>query len=450
MSLASMIVSEPPLRVGAGAWYPWSQGLANRYVVRGRYEHEVDAYYRSGNYLVLPRAVCPLPLDPAHDNRVEGIAVNFTSSFEARNQDQTDLIEASVALLKAGRSHVVQAGTGFGKTPVGCEIIARVGRKALIIASKEDILYDRWWPELNTVLGLEPHEVGTIQGDRVKVAGCKVVLGMVQSIAKPERYPPEVFADFGLVVFDECHRLGSKEFSKACWVLPAKLRLGLSATPTRSDGCEAVFLAHLGPVAVVADQTPMRAKVLRYKTKWKQPRRFDALTGKWLKLPHEAGRNDAVFRALYKNTERNEFIASLVAVAAKKDRIVVVFSDVIEHLDLMHAAFVKHGIPAGDVGYYVGGMTVKEREASLKRRVVLATYQYGAEGTNAPDLDCCLMASPRAKVEQVVGRILRAKEGKKEPVVFDLVDADSAIYSNYALSRARAYAAKGMKVIDMG
>jgi superfamily II DNA or RNA helicase len=284
----------------------------------------------------------------------------------------------------------------------------------------------------------------------VTVAGCKVVLGMVQSLAKPNRYPPEVFADFGLVVFDECHRLGAREFSKACWVLPAKLRLGLSATPTRSDGCEAVFLAHLGPVAVVADQTPMKAKVLRYRTKWRQPRRFDSLTGRWLKIPHEAGRNDAVFRALYKNKDRNEFIASLVGVAAKKDRTVVVFSDVIEHLDLMHDAFVKQGIPAGDIGYYVGGMTVKERVVALKRRVVLATYQYGAEGTDAPDLDCCVMASPRAKVEQVVGRILRAKEGKKEPVVFDLVDDDSTIYGNYAFARQRAYAAKGMKVVDMG
>ena len=47
---------------------------------------------------------------------------------------------------------------------------------------------------------------------------------------------------------------------------------------------------------------------------------------------------------------------------------------------------------------------------------------HNSEGTDIPDMDTCFLATPRADVEQPIGRIQRVHKGKKEPVVVDYVD----------------------------
>lgn len=87
--------------------------------------------------------------------------------------------------------------------------------------------------------------VGLIQGKKVDVEGCDVVLAMVQSLAMRE-YPEEIFRDFGLAIFDECHHLGAEVFSRCLTKLSIRIMLGLSATPDRKDGCNEVFRLFLG------------------------------------------------------------------------------------------------------------------------------------------------------------------------------------------------------------
>jgi superfamily II DNA or RNA helicase len=48
-------------------------------------------------------------------------------------------------------------------------------------------------------------------------------------------------------------------------------------------------------------------------------------------------------------------------------------------------------------------------------------------------------------VEQAVGRILRPKEGKKEPVVVDIRDDKVALCAKAGVSRDRFYFSKGWK-----
>jgi len=53
---------------------------------------------------------------------------------------------------------------------------------------------------------------------------------MLHSIAMKD-YDLSIFKDFGLVIFDECHHLSAKTFSKAMMKLRIPYTLGLSATP---------------------------------------------------------------------------------------------------------------------------------------------------------------------------------------------------------------------------
>ena len=48
----------------------------------------------------------------------------------------------------------------------------------------------------------------------LSIEGFDIVIGMLQSISMKE-YETELFSNFGLVIYDECHHLGAETFSKA-------------------------------------------------------------------------------------------------------------------------------------------------------------------------------------------------------------------------------------------
>ena len=58
---------------------------------------------------------------------------------------------------------------------------------------------------------------------------------MLQSICSRD-YGEDIMGQFDLVIFDECHHMSSREFSKALTKIRPVYTVGLSATPKRSDG----------------------------------------------------------------------------------------------------------------------------------------------------------------------------------------------------------------------
>jgi hypothetical protein len=51
-------------------------------------------------------------------------------------------------------------------------------------------------------------------------------------------------------------------------------------------------------------------------------------------------------------------------------------------------------------------------------------------------------------VQQAIGRVMRFKKDKKQPVVLDLVDG-SRIFQNYYLGRLKQYYSVGADVVQM-
>ena len=60
-------------------------------------------------------------------------------------------------------------------------------------------------------------------------------------------------AKFGLVVFDECHHLPSEAYALAARACLAPYRLGLTATPERTDGRDAILAELVGPIVYRRD-----------------------------------------------------------------------------------------------------------------------------------------------------------------------------------------------------
>ncbi|QHJ74566.1 hypothetical protein VH22019_00002 [Vibrio phage VH2_2019] len=453
-------VSRPPKSLKYGGVYWATQNMMDRFTVETLHTKQkklppLELFKRIGGEqegherILIPRACCPVP---QNDQRSRGMPCTFHCTVVPRDEDQKRYMREARVLVKRGESFIGEAPTGFGKTVVTMDTIAAAGTTTLILVNKED-LESQWRKSLKEQLNLEDHEIGLIKGDIVKVRGRKVVIGYVQSLYKEGRYPPYIYDYFGLVIADEVHIMGAMEFSKVAWLFSAKLWIGLSATPYRKDGNDIIFRAHIGEVKIKITKVNLSPKVIVGYSSFKVP-----MTYKWdatecrkvrVQVPHTAGKVGHITKLMPDDENRNDMICEFVKTAYDVDRRIIIFADTKRQLQALEECLISWGVKRSDIAYYIGGMSEEAREKAKKKPVCLATCQMCSTGTDNPIWDTGVLATPRADVNQIVGRVLRLherkcsvhkpEEGKKCPVVLDVLDADSRVFLNYFKSRQKYY-----------
>lgn len=428
-----------PLQVGAGAVFPYSVNLARKHAYFDRYGEPYNTSKTIGKNtdnvkLLLPRALFPVP---ENDNRVVGDDIDFEFIGEPRNDEQLRVLEELQECYELGTTGVtVNASTGFGKTFIGCYHIAMVGRPTLVLITKSD-LQKQWTRSFSDFLGIPKSEVGLIKGDVYDVIGKKVVIGFVQSVMKDGRYPSWVYKQFGNVISDEVHLMGAQKFNNCMYLLPAKYRLGLSATLKRGDGKSHVFLDHIGKTIIKAELLPMDFDVVKVETGIRIPKH----------VKYKAGRTMGLNTHLGGVKSRQTLITNKIKSCLKKGRNIVCFADTREHLENAYNNLIDNGVKHSQIGFYVGGMSDDEMEYGAHKPVVLTTYKMCEYGTDFPHWDTAMLMTPRANVEQIVGRIVRELEGKTNPVVFDFVD-DAKLLKGYWGARMKFYIRKANRIIN--
>ncbi|MGI4990991.1 DEAD/DEAH box helicase (plasmid) [Halobacteriovorax sp. GFR7] len=462
-------MTQPAVKVDSLAWYADSQQLRDAYTFMSTFGDKVEAWMQhptEKGLIGIPRMLAPEPTQET-DFRSMGEHVDYAAklSFKPRNMRQKVIISQALPMVRNLESFVLCAGTGTGKTVLAGRIMAEVNRKTIIVVDQENIM-QQWIDMLQKVLGMHQEEIGIIQGDICQTKGRKVVIAMLHSISKIGRYPEHIYDEFGLAIFDEVHVCAADQFKNAMYLLKARIRIGLSATPWRKDGKHKLIFGCLGQVRIKSESTPLVPKVILAKSPWVVPstvRTDEYGFKKVVKLPHSAGKTMHVNKALARNHDRNMMIANFVKQAYEVGRNIVIFSDLKDyHLDRIHDALVSIGIPSADIGRYTGGMTQKQREYGSTRRVVLTTYKATAKAVDCPWWDTAVLATPRSDVNQICGRILREYESKvcatapeakekdehgnlkyKVPVVYDIVDDDSTVFKSYFRGRLKYYEKQG-------
>jgi superfamily II DNA or RNA helicase len=227
------------------------------------------------------------------------------------------------------------------------------------------------------------------------------------------------FVANGILVHN-CHRIGSATWSRVPPLFPARWWLGLSATPRRKDGADAVFHHHIGEVIFASTEVRMKPKVRKV---WITPDLF--------KIVHAPNFNSSLIkkglllRFMCVSAGRNRAITEQVLLAVRAGRKCLVVSERLQHLQDLETALYKQWGDAGakpSVGFYIGGQTQEALDVASKAQVIFATSQLVQEGLDIPPLDTLFLTCPMGDVEQIAGRILRPFEGKKDPVVVDFRD----------------------------
>lgn len=377
------------------------------------------------------------------DETVRGAKVEIPFTGKLRESQKPIVAEFLAALAKPGLSQfggVLNSGCGTGKTVMGLYLISEIGVPALVLVHSE-FLMKQWRERISEFLGIGMHEVGWVQRDRCEWRGKKIVLGMVESLIARE-YEPEMYQHFGVLVLDEVHRHAASSWHRAMTMFPARVRIGLSATPRRNDGCWNVIRWHVGEVLAKGTSWELKPKVFRIPTGATIPSDMFMMRRGKINL-------SKLITILTRFETRNNIIVSELVKAIKAGRRVLVLSDRLEHLGVLQRMFVAAYGNSARIGHYVGGVNDEQIEFARTCNLLFGTFQYAKEGLDDPGMDTLFLTVPKGDVEQPVGRILRSNDEKKEPFVIDFVDERTGICVGFAESRRRQYVRLGFDVVTL-
>ncbi len=136
--------------------------------------------------------------------------------------------DAVTAWRVASSAGVVVLPTGAGKTFVAAMAIHETGTWTLAVVPTIDLL-QQWRTALATALTLDIEDIGIFGGGEKEIKPITIITYDSAVI-----YPHEL-RNFGLLIFDECHHLPAPTYRLIAESAFTPIRLGLSATPERSD-----------------------------------------------------------------------------------------------------------------------------------------------------------------------------------------------------------------------
>ena len=369
----------------------------------------------------------------------QGDTLPPTITFKGTAYDyQEDIMKK---FIDAGSNGLICVPCGKGKTFMALNIAVKLGKRFLVVVDKEFLL-NQWKKEIEGFI--EGARIGIIKESRCEIDPKKydVTLCMIQTVCSRD-FPESTFAGYGFTIFDECHHLGAAYFSKTLLKIQTQAQLGLSATPIRDDGLTKVFEYYLGPpVYWEKIREPDATVVVRCV-------RFHSTDPSYTQEQTDYKGDLVMARMLTQIVEcdeRNKQIAKIILDLMKNPhRKLLVLSERIGHLKALEELLVGCNYA---IGYYIGGMKEEKRETGAKEaRILLASYSMASEAMNIKALNSVILASPRKKVEQSTGRILRQRKEEREvaPLIVDIVD-QHGIYVSQWRKRYQYYKQCGYKI----
>ncbi|MBI4701221.1 MAG: DEAD/DEAH box helicase [Deltaproteobacteria bacterium] len=348
----------------------------------------------------------------------------------------------------AGRG-VVVLPTGTGKTLVATLAIEAKRRSTIVVVPTIDLL-GQWHDVLSAEFAAP---VGIVGGGYHEPADITVT-----TYDSAYLHMERLGNRFGLVIFDECHHLPGPSYATAARSALAPFRLGLTATPEREDGGEALYAELVGPVVYRRDITELCGSYLcEYETRrievelspaerqeYEQARALylGFLRQHGIQMSSAQGWTEFIMHAARSAEGRVAFLAyrhqrTLAMTAGGK-------LDLCERLLHAHRrdrmiVFTEDNATVYRISrrFLLPVIThqtkVKERSRIL---AALASGEIGAvvtskvlnEGVDVPEANVAIVLSGSGSVREHVqrlGRILRKREGKRA-VLYELVSTGTA------------------------
>jgi superfamily II DNA or RNA helicase len=411
--------------------------LKRSMTVRSRYEDGpiVHLFRETATAIGLPLyhpGVRDLKPQVVIDKTSSGSSITFKMRTEPR-PDQRAVINRFLQLTAENETGIIlNMRTGGGKTWLGIKFIETIGLTTLVIVPREFIM-EQWIERILEHTTLTRDDIGIVQQGTCQYKAKKVSVGLIHSLCK-DKYSDDFRRWPGIVLLDEIHTAGAKEFSNVLKIFPAKYRFGLTATLERKDGMTPVY-THLlgGSIIRVGEKHKHKPTIIkvRYLYVPSLPR--------WLsKVQDKVRRRGVIVSALAGDIRRNRTLFLFIRAGLLKGRRILVLSDRKDQLKLLY-----HMIRdlTEKVDLFVQETKQSRRKEIIETsQVILATYQIFSMAVDLKyDFSTLVLATPISDAEQSVGRIMREGAGKLNPVVIDFEDATIKDCRNWSNARNKLW-----------
>lgn len=419
-----------------------------------------DAAVKSYQSTLLARKI-PLQLWDSNTlvSRTKRLPDKTYNTKEPRDY-QSSAIDEIVNAYFAGdgnRALVVMA-TGLGKTFVAAESVRRIRAnnpcKVLVCAHTNDLVYQlekAFWPFL------KPSEKTLIWNSYERptaemLDGADMTFACVDSVSGWIEAGKEL-PDYGILLVDECHHVGSSMYDRVFDALSAgkpggSFALGLTATPWRPD--ETDLTQYFGEPRVTIDMVTGLNKGFLANVDY----RMYTDNINWDALQNVQGHSFSpkqINRTLFINQWDDSVVYTLRdAWSEQPNPRAIVFCGTIEHALIMRDKINTLGFCKAEAIYSGNAGNEYEPLSQYKRNRILSDFSDGTvnvvcvvdifnEGIDVPDVNILVFQrvthSRRIFIQQL-GRGLRISEGKDKVIVLDFVSDIRRFAAGIALKDA--------------
>ena len=298
---------------------------------------------------------------------------------------------------------IINAWVSWGKTFTGLAIAGKLGQKTLVITHTVS-LRNQWAKEVEKVYGIKP---GIIGSGKFEI-DAPIVIGNTQTLY---RNIPKIKKEFGTIILDEMHHVSSPTFSKLLDTNYCRYKIGLSGTIERKDGKHVVFRDYFGQkIFKPPKENFMTPTIEIYRS---EIRFMDGAHIPWAKR----------INALANNDEYRHSVAMLAAAYAARGHKVLVVSDRVQFLKRCAELTGEKAVCV------TGEVSHEDREKLINeilygdKNVLYGTQAIFSEGISVNTLSCLILGTPinnEPLLTQLIGRVIRKQERKRDPVVIDI------------------------------
>lgn len=339
---------------------------------------------------------------------------------------------------------ILKAKPGFGKTVCASFLTATLKKKTLIVLDNSKLV-QQWKDAYLTFTNLSEDDIGFIIGNEFNPK--LVTITMVQTLTSKvktkigEFYVKMRNAGFDLVFYDETHKTTTgPKFALSSLFLNTKNIIGLTATPY-GDDIHSFFMKNIiGEKLYEFTEYDTLPKIyfINYKSGlgkqhfWQIARISDYI------------KRIGIYNSIVtKSPVYLDILLKLTTKLVAANRKTIIIVSTVQQLQKIIEHFKENNIDPRPL-YAKEQFIDKEKD-----NVIVATYKLASHGFDYSELSCLILATPlkgKTSLIQTIGRILRRHEGKKEPLVFDLIDHDFGTIFSETVFAKKAIITKEFKV----
>ncbi|GAA6624105.1 DEAD/DEAH box helicase family protein [Scytonema sp. NUACC26] len=383
------------------------------------------------------------------DEAKEFYPIELNSSLEMEPYPHQS--EALAAWKLAGRQGVVVLPTAAGKTYLAQMAMQSTPRTTLIVVPTLDLMH-QWYAHLKAAF--PDAEVGLLGGgsrDKTPILVSTYDSAAIHAESLGDRY--------ALLIFDECHHLPTDFNRVIAEYAIAPYRLGLSATPERTDGKHADLNILIGPEVYrkraeeLAGKALAEHEIVQIKVKLSQQERekynlliqtrndflkeakisLGSIQG-WQRFVQMSARSQAGRRAMLAHREAKE-------IALGTDAKLRILIDLLtQHYPERVLVFTADNATVYRISQELLIPSITHQTPVKERHEILTKFREGVyrtlvashvlnEGVDVPAAAVAIILSGTGSAREYIqrlGRVLRrGKEGNKQAILYEVVAEDT-------------------------